>query len=81
MSTGGKPYVVTEYPPGGGPGRTVATYVNGKPSTEGSTMTDTTDPAPPRGGRRVLTIGGTVPGEWKNLIARPAISSPKTTPT
>ena len=29
MSTGGKPYVVTEYPPGGGPGRTVATYVNG----------------------------------------------------
>ena len=31
MSTGGKPYVVTEYPPGGGPGRTVATYVNGKP--------------------------------------------------
>ena len=44
MSTdGGKPQVVTEYPPGGGPGRTVATYVNGKPvqpSTEGSTMTD-----------------------------------------
>ena len=39
-STGGKPYVVTEYPPGGGPGRTVATYINDEPSTEGSTMTD-----------------------------------------
>ena len=42
MSTdGGKPQVVTEYPPGGGPGRTVATYINGKPvqpSTEGTTM-------------------------------------------
>ena len=41
MSTGGgKPQVVTEYPPGGGPGRTVATYVNGKPapSTKGTPM-------------------------------------------
>ena len=36
MSTGGNPYVVTEYPPGGGPGRTIATYVNGKASTEGA---------------------------------------------
>jgi hypothetical protein len=35
MSTGGgKPQVVTEYPPGGGPGRTVATYVNGKPAPD-----------------------------------------------
>jgi len=78
MSTGGgKPQVVTEYPPGGGPGRTVATYVNGKPSTEGSTMTDTTGPAAPRGGRRVLTIGGTVPGEWKNLVAITADFEPE----
>ncbi len=78
MSTGdGKPQVVTEYPPGGGPGRTVATYVNGKPSTEGNTMTDTTDPAPARGGRRVLTIGGTVPGEWKNLVAITADFEPE----
>ena len=40
MSTGGTPKVVTEYPPGGGPGRTVATYVNGKPSpsTKGTPM-------------------------------------------
>ena len=78
MSTGGgKPQVVTEYPPGGGPGRTVATYVNGKPSTEGNTMTDTTDPAPPRSGRRVLTIGGMVPGEWKNLVAITADFEPE----
>jgi hypothetical protein len=77
MSTGGKPQVVTEYPPGGGPGRTVATYVNGKPSTEGNTMTDTTDPAPARSGRRVLTIGGTVPGEWRNLVAITADFEPE----
>ena len=29
MSTDGNPKVVTEYPPGGGPGATVTTYVNG----------------------------------------------------
>ena len=34
MSADGEPYVVTEYPPGDGPGKTVATYVYGKPSTE-----------------------------------------------
>ncbi len=78
MSTGdGKPQVVTEYPPGGCPGRTIATYVNGKPSTEGNTMTDTTGPAPPRSGRRVLTIGGTVPGEWKNLVSITADFEPE----
>ena len=78
MSTGGgRPQVVTEYPPGGGRGRTIATYVNGKLSTEGNTMTDTTDPAPPRGRRRVLTIGGTVPGEWKNLVAITADFEPE----
>jgi hypothetical protein len=81
MSTGGKPQVVTEYPPGGGPGRTVATYVNGKPSTEGNTMTDTTDPAPARSGRRVLTIGGTVPANGGTWSPSPRTSSPNTTPT
>lgn len=30
-STEGKPWVVAEYPPGGGPGRTVATYINSEP--------------------------------------------------
>ncbi len=78
MSTGGgKPQVVTEYPPGGGPGKTVATYVHGKPSTEGNPMTDTPGPAAPRGGRRVLTIGGTVPAEWKHLVAITADFEPE----
>jgi chemotaxis protein histidine kinase CheA len=36
MSTdGGKPQVVTEYPPGGGPGKTVARYVNGEEAGSG----------------------------------------------
>ena len=71
MSTGGKPYVVTEYPPGGGPGRTIATYVNGKPvqpSTEGNPMTD------PDTGPRSRRPGGTAGGggcspAWKTLTA------------
>lgn len=34
MSGDGNPWVVTEYPPGGGPGRTVATYRNGELQAE-----------------------------------------------
>src|SRR5208282_4279343 len=71
MSTGGKPQVVTEYPPGGGPGRTVATYVNGKPvqpSTEGSTMTDPdTGPRSRRSGDS--SGGGGSSPAWKTLTA------------
>ncbi len=70
MSTGGKPQVVTEYPPGGGPGRTVATYVNGKPvqpSTEGSTMTD--PDARPRSRRPGGSAGGGCSPAWKTLTA------------
>ena len=71
MSTGGKAYVVTGYPPGGGPGRTVATYVNGKPvqpSTEGNPMTD------PGTGPRSRRPGGSAGGggcspAWKTLTA------------
>ena len=42
-------------------------------------MTDTTNPAtaPRSGGHRVLTIGGTVPGEWKNLVAITADFEPE----
>ena len=74
MSTGGKAYVVTGYPPGGGPGRTVATYVNGKPvqpSTEGNPMTD------PGTGRHTRRPGGSA-GDggcspaWKTLAAETA---------
>lgn len=41
MSTDGRQREVAEYPPGGGPGRTIATYANGKPVTtpaKGTTM-------------------------------------------
>jgi hypothetical protein len=80
MSTGGKPQVVTGYPPGGGHGRTVATYVNGKPSTEGvSSM-----PASPsriktehRAQRVAARSGGPVPSEWGPVIARTADFEPE----
>jgi hypothetical protein len=67
-STGGKPYVVTEYPPGGGPGRTVATYVKGKPvqpATEGSIMTET---ASPTAGAATRTSGRKVPPVMRAVI-------------
>ena len=81
MSTdGGKPQVVTEYPPGGGPGRTVATYVNGKPSTEGTSSM----PASPsriktehRARRAAARSGGTVPAEWGPVIAAAADFEPE----
>ena len=80
MSTGGQPYVVTGYPPGGGPGRTVATYVNGKTSTEGvSSM-----PASPsriktehRARRAAARSGGPVPSEWGPVIAQTADFEPE----
>jgi hypothetical protein len=46
------------------------------PSTEGNTMTEPAGPAAPRGGHRVLTIG-TVPGEWKALVAITADFEPE----
>ena len=80
MSTGGKPQVVTEYPPGGGPGRTIATYINGKTSTEGvSSM-----PASPsriktehRAQRAAARSGGSVPSEWGPVIAQTADFEPE----
>jgi hypothetical protein len=83
-STGGKPYVITEYPPGGGPGRTIATYLNGKPSqpTEGNTMSDRPAPrsriTPDRRARRTAThAGGTVPPEWGPVVAQAADFEPE----
>jgi len=80
MSTGGKPYVVTEYPPGGGPGRTVATYINGKTSTEGASSM----PASPsriktehRAQRAAARSGGSVPSEWGPVIAQTADFEPE----
>jgi hypothetical protein len=77
MSSDRKPYVVTEYPPGGGPGRTVATYVNGKPApdhtnTDGGTTSMTVSKiAPERRARRTAAAAsGGVPSEWGPVVAQ-----------
>ena len=80
MSTGGKPQVVTEYPPGGGPGRTVATYVNGKPSTEGAAACQHHPAASrPSTGRSAPPPGpaARVPSEWGPVIAQTADFEPE----
>ena len=80
MSTGGKPYVVTRYPPGGGPGRTVATYVNGKTSTEGvSSMPASSSriKTEHRAQRAAARFGGPVPSEWGPVIAQTADFEPE----
>lgn len=77
MSTDDTPKVVTEYPPGGGPGRTVATYVNGKPApdhtdTDGGTTSMTVSKiAPERRARRTAAAAsGGVPSEWGPVVAQ-----------
>jgi hypothetical protein len=79
-STGGKPYVVTEYPPGGGPGRTIATYLNGKPSTEtteGSTMPPSRISTGHRAQRAARTGAAGVPSEWAAVVAQTADFEPE----
>jgi hypothetical protein len=81
MSTGGEPYVVTEYPPGGGPGLTIATYVNGKPSQPPAEGT-TTMPASKistghRAQRAARAGGGAVPSEWAAVVATTADFEPE----
>jgi hypothetical protein len=86
MSTGGKPYVVTEYPPGGGPGRTVATYAGGKPApdhtdTDGGTSEMPASPSriktEHRARRAAARSGGSVPSEWGPVIAQTADFEPE----
>jgi hypothetical protein len=85
MSTGGgKPQVVTEYPPGGGPGKTVATYVNGKPAPDhtdtngGTTSMAVSKIAPERRARRTAArTGGTIPAAWGPVIALAADFEPE----
>jgi hypothetical protein len=79
-STAGGPYVVTEYSPGGGPGRTVATYVNGKPSTEtteGSTMPPSRISTGHRAQRAARTGAAGVPSEWAAVVAHTADFEPE----
>ena len=85
MSTdGGKPQVVTEYPPGGGPGRTVVTYVNGKPApdhtdTDGGTTSMTVSKITPdrRARRTAAHTGGSIPSEWGPVVAQAADFEPE----
>ena len=79
----GSTYVVTEYPPGEGPGTDIATYLNGKPSqpTEGS-ITMTERPAsritPDRRARRTAAqAGGSVPSEWGPVVSQAADFEPE----
>ena len=83
-SSDGKPYVVTEYPPGGGPGRTIATYINGKPApdhtdTDGGTTSMTVSKiAPERRARRTAAhSGGSIPSEWGPVVAQAADFEPE----
>ena len=81
MSGDGKPRAVAEYPSGGGPGRTVATYVNGKPvpsDTGGNTTMSPSKIAPERRARRnAARTGGHVPSEWGPVIAQTADFEPE----
>ncbi len=85
MSTdGGKPQVVTEYPPGGGPGRTIATYVNGKTApdhtdTNGGTTSMTASKITPdrRARRTAAHTGGSIPSEWGPVVAQAADFEPE----
>ena len=80
MSTGGDPWVVTEYPPGGSPGRTVATDVHGKPSqpAEGSTsMPASRISTGHRAQRAARTGSSSVPSEWGPVIAQTADFEPE----
>ena len=82
-STGGKSYVVTEYAPGGGPGRTIATYAGGKPVPDhpdtdgGITSMKVSKIAPERRARRTAGTGASVPSEWGPVIAQTADFEPE----
>jgi len=78
MSTGGDPWVVTQYPPGGGPGRTVATYVHGKPSqpAEGSTMPASRISTGHRAQRAARTGAAGIPSEWSAVVGQTADFEP-----
>jgi hypothetical protein len=81
MSADGEPYVVTEYPPGGGPGRTVAAYVHGKPSTETTEGNTTMPPSRISTGHRAQRAARTgaagIPSEWAAVVGQTADFEPE----
>jgi hypothetical protein len=79
MSGSGEPYVVTEYPPGGGPGRTIATYVHGKQSqpTEGSTTMPASKISTGHRAQRAARTGAAgIPSEWAAVVGQAADFEP-----
>jgi hypothetical protein len=79
MSADGEPYVVTEYPAVGGPGRAVATYVHGKPSQpqEGSTsMPPSRISTEHRAQRAARTGAAGIPSEWAAVVGQTADFEP-----
>jgi hypothetical protein len=79
-SADGEPYVITEYPPGGGPGLTVATYVHGKPSqpTEGSTTMPASKISTGHRAQRAARTGAAgIPSEWAAVVGQTADFEPE----
>jgi hypothetical protein len=80
-SADGEPYVVTEYPPGGGPGRTVATYVYGTPSNETTEGSTTMPPSRISTGHRAQRAARTgaagIPSEWAAVVGQTADFEPE----
>jgi hypothetical protein len=81
MSTDGRSREVAEYPPGGGPGRTIATYVHGKPSqppTEGSTTMSASKISTEHRAQRAARTGAAgVPSEWAAVVGQAADFEPE----
>ena len=80
-SADGEPYVVTEYPPRGGPARTVVTYVHGKPSQppeEGNTTMAPSKIAPEHRAQRAARTGAAgIPSEWAAVVGQTADFEPE----
>jgi hypothetical protein len=81
MSGDGEPYVVTEYPPGGGLCRIVATYVYGRPSTETTEGSTTMPPSRISTGHRAQRAARTgaagVSSEWGAVVGHTADFEPE----
>lgn len=76
MSTDGRPREVAEYPPGGGPGTTIATYVNGK-ETEGDKEVASRIGTQHRAQRAARTGTASVPSEWGAVVSGTADFEPE----
>jgi len=76
MSTDGKEYAVADYPPGGGPGRTIFTYINGE-ETEGDKEMASRIGTRHRARRAASTGTASVPSEWGAVVSGTADFEPE----